>query len=200
MNIFTQPSASNFCVLDSDITQPDTNVNQYKTSHTIGVLTVKNADLTTDIPGTIVTTQAPKVGDPQTTDPRPRPSGPTAPVTTPTSPVDSSSMKTMHQKRYQCTEKMSEAWDKFDSKVNMLSPSRFCNLHCHCRNYCTQEWCALNPEGMVGAFNLYWDKVQKDKEKMGVSGIYYKSIILTDINNSYRHTRKGKRKTAQLSP
>lgn len=80
----------------------------------------------------------------------------------------------------------------------MPSSHQFCNSH-HCRTYCAEEWCALNPEGTVGAYNLYWDEVQKDKERMQVSGINYKSIILTDINNPYRRTRKGKRKNVQLS-
>lgn len=130
MNVFTQPSASNFRVLDSvpDITQPGANIDQYTTSHIVDAPTVENAGPAMDIPGTNITTQAPKVsivdnmhlttstvastttsivaGDPQTSDPGPSHSGSTVPVTTSTPSVDSATIKALHQKRYQRMEKM----------------------------------------------------------------------------------------------
>ena len=61
-----------------------------------------------------------------------------------------------------------EAGPRHNSEVILLYHLYLHNLH-YCRKFCAEEWCALNPEGTVGAFNLHWDEVQKEKGKMDVS-------------------------------
>jgi hypothetical protein len=44
----------------------------------------------------------------------------------------------------------------------------------------------------MGTFNLYWDEVQKDKEKMDVSWIVIRCFSLSDTLVSLKVQEKGK--------
>ena len=88
----------------------------------------------------------------------------------PSSTPNPTAIKELLQKKYKRTQKMVPGVG--------LSARYVLSLHITTadiplRNIGAVDWCALNPEGTVGQFNLYWDNIDNDLLKVRLTCLSY---------------------------